>query len=97
MAGFLEIDLKTTSSERLVDYLRDLGENPNHSELVGKIRKELILRGMKEKKLNVPQIVRVLVRGSDKRIWPHIAHEWAGSLDLTEFEFLRIAGGKATS
>ena len=94
MDDFLEIDVKETSSARLMEYVRDLKDNSNHHSLVAKIRKELVVRAMKENALSQRQVVKALTQSRDKRLWTGIAEEWCATIGLTKEDFLRIARGK---
>src|SRR5262245_55146682 len=92
--GYLQIkDPKSLSDKALQDLIHELGENPQHAELVASLRSEVWRRGQ-EAGCDVKQAARALSANVVRAERVKIAEAWAPILGISKEEFLRIIGFK---
>jgi predicted transcriptional regulator YheO len=89
--NFFDIDVTSLSHKNLVEIIKQL-ENSKYVMIRKKAQKELVKR-LKEKGFNNKQIAMILISnvyGGRKRL--SIAKEWAGALEISSEEFLKLIG-----
>lgn len=89
--NFFDIDVTSLSHENLVEIIKQL-EDSKYVMVRRKAQKELVKR-LKEKGFKNKQIAMILISnvyGERKRL--SIAKEWAGALEISLEEFLKLIG-----
>ena len=92
MADFLEIDPKSLSDSALQELIRALAHSEAHRENLRACQKELVTRTLKNSGLTQAEIIRGLCRSVTRENRKLIAQEWAPILEISESDFLKIAG-----
>jgi hypothetical protein len=85
------VDVKSCSSERLVELLEQL-EGSQHNSQVLAIQCELIERARKSGRTNQQLIDGLTRRLTTKRERAKMAQKWSVALGISEEEFKRMAG-----
>ncbi len=89
--NFFDIDVTSLSHENLVEIIKQL-EDSKYVMVRRKAQKELVKR-LKEKGFKNKQIAMILISnvyGERKRL--SIGKEWAGALEISLEEFLKLIG-----
>lgn len=89
--NFFDINVSSLSHENLVEIIKQL-EDSKYLMVRKKAQKELVKR-LKEKGFSNKQIAMILISnvyGERKRL--SIAKEWAGALEISFEEFLKLIG-----
>lgn len=85
------IDVKSCSSEQLVELLEQL-EGSQHRSQVLEIQRELIERARKSGRTNQQLIDGLTRRLTTKKERAKMAQKWSAALGISEEEFKRMAG-----
>ena len=88
----LEIDVKSCSTQQLVELARQL-RGSSHNTVLRDIQRELVERARTAGRTN-QQIVDALIMGMTETERKAIAKEWCAALGVSEEEFKRLANVK---
>ena len=92
MADFLEIDPTALSDSALQELIRSLAGSEKHRENLRTCQRELATRAMKGAGLTHKEMIRELCRSTTLETRKAIAKEWAPIFEISESDFLKIAG-----